>query len=63
MIGVNSLLGTQAIARMNETFKVKLSLRTLFDAPTVRELAATIEEVILTKLETLSDEELQQLLS
>jgi amino acid adenylation domain-containing protein len=62
MIGGNSLLGALAVAQMAETFKVKLSLRMLFDAPTVRELSAIIEDLILAKLETLSAAELHHLL-
>jgi len=57
MLGGHSLLGTQVIARIAETFGIDLPLRTLFDAPTVRSLSAEIERLILLKLQTLSDEE------
>ena len=57
MLGGHSLLGTQVIARVAETFGIDLPLRTLFDAPTVRSLSAEIERLILLKLQTLSDEE------
>jgi amino acid adenylation domain-containing protein len=43
LLGGHSLLGTQLIARLRETFAVDLPLRTIFDRPTVAALAAEIE--------------------
>jgi acyl carrier protein len=62
MLGGHSLLGTQLITKISATFGVALSLRNLFGAPTVRQLAAEIERLIIAKLEQMSDEEAQQLL-
>jgi amino acid adenylation domain-containing protein len=62
MLGGHSLLGTQLIAQIATTFGVSLSLRTLFNAPTVEELASEIEQLMLAKLQAMSDEEVQQLL-
>ncbi len=62
LLGGHSLLGTQLITRIGETFGVELSLRTLFSSPTIQELSSEIEQLILAKLEAMSDEEAEHLL-
>lgn len=62
LIGGHSLLGTQVVLRAREAFGVELTLWHLFEAQTVANLAATIEQLLLAKLETMSDEEAQRLL-
>jgi amino acid adenylation domain-containing protein len=54
LLGGHSLLGTQLIARVSETFGVELPLLQLFDHPTLAEMSDAIETLILTKLETAS---------
>ena len=51
LLGGHSLLGTQVIARVSETFGVNLTLLRLFDHPTVTEMATEIENLILAKVE------------
>src|SRR6266446_5004131 len=63
MLGGNSLMGTQIIARVAETFGVDLPLRTLFDTPTVQQLSTEIERLILAKVQAMSDEEVLRLLA
>jgi amino acid adenylation domain-containing protein len=62
MLGGHSLLGTQIIARVADTFGVDLSLRILFEASTIRHLAKKIEQLVYARVETMSDDEVLQLL-
>ena len=63
MLGGHSLLGTQMIAQIAATFDVELPLRSLFEAPTIRMLAAEIEQRIIARLEAMSEEEVLRLLA
>lgn len=53
LLGGHSLLGTQLIARLRDHFDVDLSLRALFEAPTIAAIAAEVERLILEKLDQL----------
>lgn len=46
LLGGHSLLGTQLIARVRDSFGIELPLRTVFDWPTAAELSAEIERMI-----------------
>ena len=50
-LGGHSLLGTQLIARVRDTFDVEITLRVLFDNPTVSGISSEVEKLILAKLE------------
>ncbi|MDB5095513.1 MAG: Non-ribosomal peptide synthetase component [Candidatus Eremiobacteraeota bacterium] len=45
MLGGHSLLGTQLIARLYDTFGVKVGLRVLFQSPTVTALASEVQRL------------------
>ena len=75
-LGGNSLLATQLISRMHETFQVQLPLRSIFESSTVAELAALIDEAartaqgdlekvarMLKNLEQLSEAEVEAMLA
>jgi amino acid adenylation domain-containing protein len=62
-LGGHSLLGTQLIGRIRDAFGVEISLRSVFDAPTISELSAQIEQLLLARLESMSEEEANRLLS
>jgi amino acid adenylation domain-containing protein len=62
-LGGNSLFGTQVIARLRDAFRVELPLLTLFDHPTVADLAAEVEHLMLAKLDAMSEDEAQRLLA
>ncbi|MGC2550236.1 MAG: non-ribosomal peptide synthetase [Candidatus Sulfotelmatobacter sp.] len=61
-LGGHSLMGAQLIAKVYQRFAVELSLRSLFDHPTIAEISAEIERLLFTKVETMTDEEAQRLL-
>jgi amino acid adenylation domain-containing protein len=63
LLGGHSLLGAQLLVRVHETFGVELSLRTLFDLPTVAGLSSAIEQRLLAGLEAMSEEEAERLLA
>ncbi len=57
------MLGTQLIVRIADTFGVDLSLHTLFESPTIRQLSAEVERHIFAMIEAMSDEEVLRLLA
>jgi hypothetical protein len=63
MIGGHSLLGTQLIARARDRFGVGLTLRNLFDNPTVTGIAKEIERLIHANIDSMTEEELQYALN
>ena len=61
-LGGHSLLGTQVISRVRKAYHVDLPLRSIFTMPTVAQFSEAVEDAVIEKLETLSDEEAQELL-
>ena len=61
-VGGHSLLGTQLISRVRDTFRVELPLRMVFEAPTVAQLSAEIERLLMARLEGMSDDEAENIL-
>ena len=55
LLGGHSLLGTQLISRISESFGVELSLLSLFEHPTLVEMSAEIEKLIMVKIEAMSE--------
>jgi amino acid adenylation domain-containing protein len=51
LLGGHSLLGTQLLTRIGETFGVELSLLTIFDHPTLAGMSDEIEKLILAKID------------
>jgi amino acid adenylation domain-containing protein len=61
-LGGHSLLGTQVISRVRKAYHVDLPLRSIFTMPTIAEFSEAVEDAVIEKLETLSEEEAEELL-
>ena len=61
-LGGHSLIAAQVAARIRQTFEVELPLRTVFEAPTLGELALAVEELMIARLDSLDEGELEELL-
>jgi surfactin family lipopeptide synthetase A len=71
-LGGHSLLATQVMSRLREGLLLDLSVRVLFEAPTVAELASRVEQSIaeaseleelgrtIAEVEALSEEEIER---
>jgi amino acid adenylation domain-containing protein len=63
MLGGHSLMGAQLIAEIHESFGIELSLRTLFEEPTVRGMSAEVERLIYAKISAMSENEARRILA
>ncbi len=63
LLGLHSLLATQVAARIYERFGAQLTPRHLFEAKTVARLAIEVDRHLIERLESLSDEQVSQLLA
>jgi acyl-CoA synthetase (AMP-forming)/AMP-acid ligase II/acyl carrier protein len=63
LLGGHSLLGTQLVLRLRDAFGAELTLRDLFEAQTIQNLAAKVEEMVVNMVAGMSDEELQERLA
>ena len=62
-LGGNSLIGTQLIGRLRQTFGVTVPLSMLFDAPTVSQMALAIESALIEDIDRMDEGEAVRLAS
>jgi acyl carrier protein len=60
LAGGHSLLGMQLVMRLRSTFGVDVTLRQIFEAPTVERLALLVEGNLVEAVESMSDEEVEK---
>ncbi|MDV6268016.1 non-ribosomal peptide synthetase [Rhodococcus globerulus] len=58
VLGGHSMLGAQLIIRIAEMYGVEMTLLELFDNPTVRDMAAKVEQLVVEQISGMSDQEL-----
>jgi amino acid adenylation domain-containing protein len=63
MLGGHSLLGAQLVTRIGDCFGVAMSLRSLFDNPTVAGIGAEVERLVVADLAAMSDDDAARLLA
>ncbi len=61
ILGGHSLLLAQLIVRIGDRFGVDMPLRSVFDSPTIADLASEIERLIVAELADMSDDEAERL--
>ncbi|MEO6738976.1 MAG: KR domain-containing protein [Chthoniobacteraceae bacterium] len=62
-IGGHSLLALQIVARLRSFYRMDLSLRDFFEAPTIAGLSSVIRDRIIRDIESLSDDEVRELIA
>ena len=62
-LGGHSLLAMQIVAKIRSSYQISFTLRDFFDASTIAESRALIEDRVLAQVESLSEDEARALLS
>lgn len=61
LLGGHSLLGTQVVVRARDAFGVELTLFHLFEGRTVASLSTIVEDLVIARLDGMSDEEIRRM--
>ena len=57
LVGGHSLLAMQLVMRVRDEFGIDMTLRQLFESPTVERLAKLIEAILIENISSMTDEE------
>jgi hypothetical protein len=60
ILGGDSVLAAQLIARVRQTFELDLSIIDFFEAPTIAEQAVIVESMLLQEIDSLTDDAAQR---
>lgn len=60
LAGGHSLLAMQLVMRVRDAFGIDMTLRQLFESPTVERLAVLVETILIANISSLTDEEAEQ---
>jgi len=59
-LGGHSLLVTRAVTRVRAAFDIDLPIAAIFDHPTVAALAKAVEDILVTKIEQMPEDEIRR---
>ncbi len=62
-LGGHSLLAMQIVARLRAAYRIDITLREFFEAPTIAQFSATIRDRLLADIENLTDEQVRELIA
>jgi amino acid adenylation domain-containing protein len=60
LAGGHSLLAMQLVMRVRDAFGIDMTLRQLFESPTVERLAVLVERILIEKISSMTDEEAER---
>lgn len=62
-IGGNSLVAVQLVSRIRAVFQIDISIATVFEQPVLAQLAAAVDEAVLIKITSMTDQEAERVLA
>ena len=60
-LGGHSLMITRILSRLRESLQIEMPMKSIFEAPTIAEFALLVENAVAEQINSLTDEEVQNL--